>query len=414
MKYCSNLVLLVLVLLLSAGVMFAADEMERALYLHKKILTLDTHCDTPLHMLDGSWNIAAYHAPKTSGSGKMDLPRMAAGNLDAEFFAVFVSQRECTPENYVWARRQADTLLTIVTQMCLSHADTAALALLPDDAKENARRGRLSIYLGLENGFPIAADLTHVARYYDSGIRYITLCHTRNNQICDSSTDPAGPQFHGLSAFGETLVHEMNRLGMIIDMSHASDESFYDCLNLSDAPIMASHSCCRALCDNPRNLSDDMLKALAKKGGVMQMCILSDYVKKTPANPEREAAIKALEEKYGPWDSVRNDSLRRVYRKAYRAVDERYPRDKATVADVVDHIDHVVQLVGIDYIGIGTDFDGGGGVSGCDDVTEMPNITLELLRRGYSEKDIRKIWGENFLRVFRQVNKMAKVSRHSL
>jgi membrane dipeptidase len=144
------------------------------------------------------------------------------------------------------------------------------------------------------------------------------------------------------------------------------------------------------------------------------MCILSEYVKKTPDNPEREAALKELEEKYGSWDNVRSGSLRRIYRRAYRAVDERFPRVKATVADVVDHIDHVVTLVGIDHIGIGTDFDGGGGVSGCDDVTEMPNITRELLRRGYSEKDIRKIWGENFLRVFRQVRKMAKVSPHSL
>ncbi len=397
-------------ILIPGSILVAADLQEQALRLHKKILTLDTHCDTPLHMLDGQWNIAAYHAPNSSGSGKMDLPRMAGGNLDAEFFAVFVSQRDCTPENYAWAQHQVDTLLTLVKRLCVDHADTAALALTPADARNNARRGRLSIYIGLENGFPIATDLGQVARYYDAGIRYITLCHTRNNQICDSSTDPKGPEHHGLSAFGEQVVQEMNRLGMLIDLSHASDETFYDCLAASNAPVFASHSCCRQLCDNPRNLSDDMLKALAQKGGVMQMCILSDYVKKTPPNPEREAAIQALQAQFGPWDKPRSDSLRRIYRKAYQVIDERYPRAKATVADVVDHIDHVVRLVGIDYIGIGTDFDGGGGVSGCDDVTEMPNITLELMRRGYSEKDIRKIWGENFLRVFEQAQKTAKVS----
>lgn len=384
------------------------DMVAKARAIHVQVLTIDTHCDTPMRMTDPNWDVGERHQPGKPHSGKIDLPRMKEGGLDAEFFAAFVGQRERTAENYRWAQNKADELITAIKGMCEKYGEIIALAITPDDAYRNEKEGRLSAYIGMENGFPIGKDLANVKRYYDMGVRYITLCHTRNNDICDSSNDRKGPEHHGLSDFGRQVVAEMNRLGMIVDVSHISDEAFYDVLQVSKAPVIASHSCTRALCDNPRNLTDDMLKALAKNGGVMQMCIFSGYVKKTKPNPEREKALQMIRDKYGPWEQIKDPQVRENYREEYHAVFEKYPQEKATVQDVVAHIDHVVKLVGVDYVGIGTDFDGGGGVIGCDDVSEMPNITIELVKRGYSEKDIRKIWGGNFMRVFRQVVQVAK------
>ncbi|OQX88846.1 membrane dipeptidase [candidate division KSB1 bacterium 4484_87] len=381
---------------------------EKAAQIHKSILTIDTHCDTPMRLVRGNWDVGVYHDPKERKAGKIDLPRMKQGGLDAEFFAVFLGQGPRTPEDIQEVRKKADDIFNAIKQMCQKYSDTIELALNPDDAYRLEKEGKLACYIGMENGYPVGTDLDYVQRYFDMGARYITLCHTRNNDICDSSTDPKGPEFHGLSDFGEKVVAEMNRLGMIVDISHVSDETFYDVIKITKAPIMASHSDTRALCDNPRNLTDDMIKALAENGGVLQMCLLSGYVKKPKPNPEREAALEELWQKYGKWDEIKSDSVRNIVRKEYYAIREKYPEKRATVKDLVDHIDHVVQLVGIDYVGIGTDFDGGGGLADCNDVSEMGNITLELVRRGYSEDDIRKIWGGNFMRVFRRVQEVAK------
>ncbi len=379
-----------------------------ALALHQEILTLDTHCDTPLRMLDTTWDIGAYHKPGVRSAGKIDLPRMRNGNLDAEFFAVYVAQRPLTEENYRKARESADQLFRLIDKMLQTYPDVIRLATTPEDAYANEKQGLLSAYIGVENGFALGHDLNRLAELHQRGVRYITLCHTRNNDICDSSTDDSGPLYHGLSDFGRTLIAEMNRLGILVDVSHASDETFYQALEVSKAPIFASHSCVRALCNNPRNLSDEMIQALATHDGVLQMCILSDYVKEMPVNPQREAAIAALREKYGTWETIQDDSARRLLRQAYNELDIQYPRHLATVADVVDHIDHVVRLVGINHIGIGTDFDGGGGVSGCNDVSQMSNITAELLKRNYRREDIEKIWGGNFMRIFRRSLEISK------
>ncbi len=249
---------------------------------------------------------------------------------------------------------------------------------------------------------PSATTWGSSASITTKGVRYITLCHIGDNDICDSSTDRSHPEDRGLSAFGRDVVRECNKVGMLIDVSHASDRSFFAILEASTAPVIASHSCARALCDNPRNLSDDMLKALAAKGGVMQMCFLSTYIRKPSPNPERDKALKAFEEKYDRPGMRDDEESRRRLHEEYDAIREKYPSEKATVADLVDHIDHVVKVVGIDYVGIGTDFDGGGGITGCDDVSGMIHVTEELLRRGYSEPDIAKIWSGNFMRVFRK------------
>ncbi len=381
---------------------------EKAARIHASVLTIDTHCDTPMRLVRENWDIGEYHDPGKRGSGKIDLPRMKQGGLDAEFFAVFIGQGARTPEGIEKAREKADKIFQAIKQMCEKYSDRIELGLNPDDAYRLEKQGKLTCYIGMENGYPVGTDLSYVKRFYDMGARYITLCHTKNNDICDSSTDPNGPEFHGLSEFGKKVVTEMNRIGMIVDISHVSDEAFYDVLKISKAPVIASHSDTRALCDNPRNLSDEMIKKLAENGGVLQMCLLSGYVKKPKPNPEREAAMNKLWEKYGKWGEIKSDSVKEIVRKEYYAIREKYPEEKATVKDLVDHIDHVVNLVGVDYVGIGTDFDGGGGLADCNDVSEMGNITLELVRRGYSEEDIRKIWGGNFMRVFRRVQEVAR------
>jgi membrane dipeptidase len=374
--------------------------------LHDRILSVDTHCDTPGAMTRANWDIGDRHEPGKPGSGLIDLPRMKEGRLDALFFGVFTGQGELTPQGYAKVRDRAVQMLDAIDKMCRTHPDLIVKASTPAEAYRIKKEGKLVAFVGMENGYPIGEDLSLVETFAKRGVRYLTLCHSADNQICGSSTDRKAPGAKGLSDFGRQVVAECNRLGVLVDVSHMSDKSFYECLQASKAPIFASHSCCRALCDNPRNLSDDMIKALAKNGGVIQMCFLSAYLKAPKPNPEREAALKELEAKYGPrrqiQQAIKDEAQRAKVQQEFQAVMQKYPDDRASVKEVVDHIEHVINLVGVDYIGIGTDFDGGGGVSGCSDVSEMFHVTMELLRRGHSEKDIAKIWGGNIMRVLQK------------
>lgn len=379
---------------------------EKAHRIHQSVFTIDTHSDTPLNLLSDDFNVGKRQDQAVSGT-KVDFPRMKEGGLDAQFFAVFVSQGPRTEEGNANARKKALGILDAVKKCVSENSDQAAIALTPDDGYRLEKEGRRAIFIGLENGYALANDITMVRKYYDMGIRYITLCHTSNNDICDSSTEKTkGAEHKGLSAFGGKVVEEMNRTGMMIDVSHISDDAFMDVIRLSKAPVIASHSCARAICDNPRNLTDEDLKALAKNGGVIQMCFLSEYVKKGDPNPKRDSAMVEVRKKYNDFQGLSEDKLKEA-RKEYREISRKYPNKLATVQDMVDHIDHIVKVIGIDYVGIGTDFDGGGDLSGCRDVSQMENVTLELVKRGYSEKEIKKIWGGNFMRVFREVQKSA-------
>ena len=402
---------LFLILLLPSFLMIGACTQEpdmkelkqTAAKIHKAVLTVDSHCDTPMRLTRSDYDISVNHDPKEQGSGKIDLPRMKQGGLDAEFFAVFLGQGERTPEGYKKIRKQTSDIFDAIHKMCKDHNNLIELALTPDDAYRIEKTGKRIAFIGIENGYPIGKDISYIQKYYDRGARYITLCHTRNNDICDSSTDRKGPEHNGLSDFGRQVVAEMNRLGIMVDVSHISDDSFYDVLELSNAPVIASHSCVRSLCDSPRNLTDDMIKKLAKNGGVLQMCFLSSYLKTQPENSDLKKAMEELHEKYGDWSEVKDEATKNKMREEYHSIRKKYPEKYATVKDLVDHIDYVVKLVGINYVGIGTDFDGGGGIDGCNDVSEMGNVTLELVKRGYTEDEIRKIWGGNIMRVFRKV-----------
>lgn len=375
--------------------------------IHEKVLTVDTHADTPSRLLREGWNIGERHDPEERSSGCIDLPRMKEGGLDAEFFAVFVGQGERNPEAYVRAKERADRVLDALYQMEKDHHDQVEIAISSDDAYRLEELGKRAAFIGMENGYPIGKDLALVEYFYNRGVRYITLCHGGDNDICDSSFERRNPEDNGLTEFGEKVVAECNRLGIMVDISHASDKSFFDVIQVTKAPIIASHSSVRAICDHPRNLTDEMLKALAENGGVIQICFVSSFVKTPEPNPERDAAMAQLEEKYGSRRDITDPETRKKWREEYMAIREKFPEKRAAIKDIVDHIDYVVDLIGVDHVGIGTDFDGGGGVDGCDDVSDMPNITEELVRRGYSDEDIRKIWGGNLVRVFREVENTA-------
>ena len=383
--------------------------MEKVRKIHEKILTVDTHTDTPMMLRSPTFDIGKLNDPRKRG-GKVDFPRMKKGGLDSVFFAAFVGQGPRTEEGREKAKQNALSQFGLIKKAVIKYPELAELALRSSDAADIEKKGKRAIYIGIENGYPVGIDISLVKKFYDIGGRYITLCHTQNNDICDSSTDRKGEEHSGLSEFGKKVVKEMNRLGMIIDVSHISDKSFYDVLKISEAPVIASHSCARAICDNPRNLNDDMLKLLAKKGGVIQLCILSEYIKKPKPYPERDKAFKKLRAEYENYSKLSEEEKAKVREKWY-ALQKKYPRELATVAEAVDHIDHIVKVAGIDHIGIGTDFDGGGALADCYDSSELWRITYELVKRGYSEEEIRKIWGGNFFRVFKKIEEISNKSK---
>ncbi|MCD6598712.1 MAG: dipeptidase [Bacteroidales bacterium] len=393
------LVLICLLLLVSCQTETAESKAAR---IHDKVLTVDTHCDTPMMLFS-----KGFDPGKRNENGRVDFVRMKEGGMDAMFFAAFLGQGPRTADGNERAKIKVFEIIDSVYAAVERYSDLAEICTTPDDAYRAEQEGKRAIYLGMENGYPVGNDLNLIQSYYDRGVRYITLCHTANNDICDSSTDRKGSEYNGLSSFGESVLNEMNRLGMIIDVSHISDSSFYDVIRLSNAPVIASHSCARSLCDNPRNMDDDMLNKLAENGGVIQMCILSDYVKTPEPYPARDSAFAVLREKFHNYEEMTEDE-KQVARSEWSELGKKYPRKLANVSDVVNHIDHIVKVAGIDHVGIGTDFDGGGGVEGCEDVSQMGNITLELVKRGYTEKEIEKIWGGNFMRVFREVQDQAE------
>ena len=363
-KLITNLLIAICLLAVSGCSDEVRDKIADAI--HDKILTVDTHVDTPLLLVSENFDLGMRHEPKKI-LYKLDFPRMEEGGLDAVFFAIFVFQGPRTAEGNEAAKQNALQTFTAIQNSLEQNNVAAELALTPEDAYRLERKGKRAIFIGMENGYPVGTDLSLIKTYYDLGARYITLCHWANNDICDAATDPDGPEHNGLSTFGRQVVAEMNRLGMMIDISHASDKTVRDVLEESTAPIIASHSSARAVYDHPRNLPDELLRMIGEQGGVVQATI--EYVK------------------------------------AHASYDR---AELPTVAEFVDHIDHIVNVAGIDHVGIGTDFDGGGELSDCYDVSEMGSITRELVKRGYRAQQIQKIWGGNLMRVFKNVREAAE------
>jgi len=379
-----------------------ADLATRAGQLHASLLTVDLHLDAPMKM--PAWDLGVRHA-----RGYADLPRMQEGGLAAPFLAVFTKQAAPSPASRAAAKREALRALDLLDRMFARHGDLCEKALTVEDARRIFAAGKRAVFLGMENGFPVGTELANLDIFFRRGIRYLTLTHNAGNDICASATDASGAKDNGLSQFGARVVNRLNELGIMVDVSHISPQSFFAVIARSRAPVIASHSCARALRDHPRNLSDEQLMALKKNGGVIGITFVRDFLKRVEPDAEMEAAMAAVNERVaamGGWPSL--DAMQNAaFLAEIRAVRDAHPEAFGMVRDVVDHIDHVAGLIGVDHVGIGSDFDGGGYLADCKNVTQLRNITAELLRRGYSHQDIRKIWGENVLRVMRTVETVA-------
>ncbi len=374
--------------------------LARAKAIHAKALTIDTHVD-----ISGATYATPALDPGTLTNLKCDLVKMKAGGLDGVFLAVFVGQRpDLTPAGYKAAYDQAIAKFDAIDRLTKMHPDLAEPARTPADVERIVKTGKRAIMIGIENGYPAGTDLATLREFYARGARYMTLVHTTHNQLADSS-GPKEPLYNGLSEQGKKVVAEMNRLGMMVDLSHASARSFWDAIAISKAPIIESHSGCAAITPSDRNLTDEQLTALAKNGGVIQIVALNEYLK-TPS-PERAKAIQALRAELDrSGQGAAREKLYATYEERMKGIDAKYPG--ATLEDFVNHIDHAVKVAGIDHVGIGTDFDGGGGIPGFGDHSEALNVTVELVKRGYSDEQIAKIWGGNLLRVWREVEKGRK------
>ena len=383
-----------------------SELIERALSIHKKVLTLDTHADTPLRMIEPGFRMSDRHDPNETGS-KVDYPRMIEGGLDAIFFAAFVAQDIRNDKGNFRAKNLCVQMIDSILSSIQQNSDVVGLALNPEDAYSLEKEGKRAIYIGIENGYPIGEDLSNIETYYKKGVRYITLVHSSNNDLADSATDPAGPEHNGISEFGSKVVKEMNRLGIMVDVSHGSDAVFYDAIKISKAPIIATHSNARSVTNHKRNMTDDMLKLIAKNGGVVQLTMLSNYLRDPVPNITAEKLKKELLSSIKPIDQM-TTLEKETMRKRLNDIDDKYPIAPANLKNVVDHIDHIVNVAGIDHVGIGCDFDGGGGIDGVFDVSQVMNITIELVKRGYNEDQIAKIWGGNLIRVFSEVQTIAR------
>ncbi len=324
-----------------------ARDYREAHQLHDRILTLDTHCDTPMFFPQGVRFVQRDPRILT------DLHKMTEGRLDATIMVAYLPQPTEQPKAF------ADNIFDQIEAIAKKNSDYVRIARTPADLWQNKREGRKSIMLGIENGIALDGKIENLQHFADRGIVYMTLCHNGDNDICDSASKTQNTH-GGVSAFGEQVIREMNRLGILVDMSHAGEKSFYDALDISKKPIVCSHSSARALCDHPRNLTDDQMRALAAKGGVAQTTIYHGFLRKDA---------------------------------------------QATILDVIAHLEHAIQVMGIDHVGLGTDFDGDGGVSGLADCSELIHFTRQLLRKRYSDEDIQKIWGGNFLRVMAEAQK---------
>jgi microsomal dipeptidase-like Zn-dependent dipeptidase/gamma-glutamyl-gamma-aminobutyrate hydrolase PuuD len=325
--------------------------------IHERILSVDTHTDTPFWFGRPGYSFADRER------NRVNLPKMEEGKLDGVFLAAYIGQGERDDASLQKAVERVTGIIENIHAETAKHSDLCAIARTPEDFARIKKEGKKAIFIGIENGYGIGKNLAHLARYKGMGVLYMTLCHSYDNDICDTSTRTK-KEWDGLSPFGEDVVREMNRLGIMVDLSHAGESTFWDVMKLTTAPVICSHSSSRALCNHDRNLTDEQLRALAQNGGVAQVCLLDMYIHSE--------------------------------------------RAKASIVHAIEHIDHMVKVAGIDHVGIGTDFDGGGGILGCQADNDLIQITVKLLEKGYTEEDLAKIWGGNFLRVMAAVQAAAK------
>lgn len=383
----------------------AIEVSPQARQLHERVLVLDTHLDTPANLRRPGWSIADRHDHDGEFS-QVDLPRMREGGLDGGFWVIYTGQGARDVAGNRTARDHGLQRLLAIREMLAAHSNDFELALTADDAERIAREGKRVVFISMENASPLASDPSLLTAYHQSGVRMLGITHTLNNDFGDSSTDPKGAEWHGLSPAGKALVAEANRLGIVLDASHASDAVFDQLLELSQAPIVLSHTSADAIYDHPRNIDDERIRRLAAKGGVIHVNAYGGYLIPVPVLAEREKALSALSQKFGP-DSRMTAVQIQAYRQERERIDEQYPVPRASLDDYLRHLLHILEVAGPEHVGIGADWDGGGGVTGLENVAELPKITAALMAAGYSEADIGNIWGGNLLRVLRQAQRIA-------
>jgi membrane dipeptidase len=375
------------------------DIAARARKLHFSSIVVDTHADTTQRFIDGDFDLAA-RDPK----GSVDIPRLKEGGIDAIFFSIWVPSKVKGPV----AVNRATHQIEAVRDQVRKHAEAITLATTAAEVRAIRKQNKIAVLLGVEGGHMINSDMDTLRKYSTLGVRYMTLTHSGNAEWADSSTDK--PAHNGLSAFGKNVIREMNRLGMMVDVSHVSDKTFHDVLAISRAPVFASHSNCRALCDHPRNMSDAMIRELAAKGGVIQInfhvgFLSQEFRNAERANPKINQAIAIeVHQRCGDKEGcqlIEGDRITREY-----VEQGKLPRVDWTT--IIDHIDHAVKVAGIDHVGIGSDFDGANMPFGMEDAAQLPKITEALLRKGYSEGDVKKILGENTLRLMDDVERIGR------
>ncbi len=400
MKVFKGWVLLVLVLMFVACSSSLAPGKEhgvsaKAKQIHQQAIVIDAHSDTPLRLMEKDFDLG-----QRQSQGQIDIPRMIEGGLDAQVFAIFVSP-SFLPYN---AMKHALDMIDVMNKTLKRYPDKMELALTAKDLERIVADHKIAIIYSIEGGHTLQNDLMALSIFYELGVRMMTLTWMNTNGWADAAGDTA--RWGGLNQLGVQIVEEMNRLGMVVDVSHVADETFWDVLKVTTQPVIASHSCCRELCNQFRNLSDDMLRAIAKNGGVVGINFYVGFLDQRyneaydQVTKKLEPELTALKAKYPERNDAYNNERHALYRK--------YRQDipKITIDRLIDHIDHAVKIAGIDHVGLGSDFDGVSALPiGLEDVSKLPNITQKLVERGYTEEQIKKILGGNFLRVFRQVLK---------
>lgn len=372
----------------------SAPEMSVA-EVHDAALTLDTHIDIPLTYMSEI-------DPGLATDLQVDLPKLASGKLDSGFWIIYTPQGDLTAEGYAEGLEIAETRVKAITQMSQGYPESIEMARTAEDVRRIVGEGKHAVLIGMENAYPLGESVESIPLWAERGVRYVGLTHFGHNQFGDSSNPnpdrDTGPRWNGLSPLGEDLVRSLNENGIMVDVSHTGKATMMQAADLSTTPIIASHSGVKAIADTERNLDDEQLRKIRDVNGVAQMVALGSYVKLP--TPEQKAARDALDAEFGDrsaWDQAKRD----IYGERRAEITAMSP--EASVSDFVDHIDHAVEVAGIDHVGIASDFDGGGGISGWKNASETENVTAELIRRGYSTEEIGKIWGGNLLRVLEAV-----------
>jgi len=363
--------------------------------LHRKSLVADLHCDTALRMFEGT------QIGVRDTSGHVDIPRLREGGVDLQVFACFISTNYPQDDCAEHVHRMLDTL----ESQFENNKEDIAICRNAKEAEEVINSGRIAAFLGIENGVAIENSLDELEKFYNRGIRYLTLTHLESSDWCISSEDKS-PKFEGLTDFGREVVKKMNQLGMIVDVSHCSESAFWEVLKVSSDPVIASHSCVYSLCPHSRNLTDDQLKALAENGGMVGINFFPAFLSKEFKEKMEKAWIKVRKEKESLLEEYKDDSGKKkeIYQNIWEEIKKELEGVEVDFTIVVDHIDYIVDLVGVDYVGLGSDFDGVTFLpKGLEDCSKVPKITEELIRREYSEGEIKKILGGNFMMVFREV-----------